>query len=107
MTGFPGQLLSGNGTSPPIHTSFKTGELWYHPWQLGVMVVFSPGAILTATVQVSMDPPDLFQYWNNHDVLQNISASANSACAYPVTGLRLVVTNWSAGSAYLAVATWP
>ena len=77
-------------------------------YALGLGLTFSAGASLTATVQVTADPvPSAGGNWNNHDVLVNQVASANSNIAYPVTGIRLVVTNYSSGFVNLGVAQWP
>lgn len=100
--------LAANGTSPPLSIMF-TGTLSTQlDFLLGLMLTLSAGASLTATVQVTGDQtPNANGNWNNHDILFNQTASANSNIAYPVTGVRLVVTGWVSGSVNLAVTRWP
>lgn len=40
--------------------------------------------------RVSSAPP---VNWNNHDILQNLSASANDSLRYPCSAIRLVVNS--------------
>lgn len=86
--GTPGHPFSGNG--------------------VGIYVTITGSG--TCTVQVSPDPilvfpppPNLnLADWNNHDVLVNLTSSAQSNIAYPFTALRLVC-NPLTGSAVLSL----
>jgi hypothetical protein len=51
--------------------------------------------------------PSATGYWNNHDVLVNETGSANSNVQYPVTAVRLFVTNYVSGSVHLGTGKWP
>lgn len=60
------------------------------------------------SVQVTADQkPTPNGNWNNHDTLVAQTASANGNIAYPVTGVRLVVSGYSSGSVNLGMASWP
>jgi len=77
-------------------------------YALGIICTLSIGALLTYSVQVTGDQvPTPTGNWNNHDTLVALSSSANGNIAFPVTGLRLNVTTYSAGSINLAVVQWP
>lgn len=110
MSAYPGIKLSGNGTSAALNVSPPQNILWEAPpaYALGLIVSLSNGAGLTYTAQITADQiPSLNGNWNNHDILQNQTVSSNSNIAYPVTGVRLVVTNYVSGSVNLGVAQWP
>lgn len=110
MSGFSGIALAANGVSDPLPINLSPSPTWVGPrcYALGLILTFSAGASLTATVQVTGDQfPSANGNWNDHDVLAGLTASANSNVAYPITGIRLVVTNYSGGSVNLGVAQWP
>ena len=110
MSAYPGILMSGNGTSAPLDVSPPPNMQWQAPpaYSLGLILTYSSGASLTATVQVTADPiPGNGGYWNNHDVIASVTGSTNSNIAYPVTAVRLVITNYTQGSVNLGVAQWP
>jgi hypothetical protein len=106
MPVYNGILASGLGATPatiiknPRTFDANTSIL------LGLIATISSGASLTYSVQVTADPPENFQNWNNHDVLVNQTASANGNVAYPITGIRLNVTAYASGSVNLGVAQW-
>ena len=99
------------GVSPIVVITPWSPNLWppaQTPFQLGLAATISPGATLTYSVQITCDPsPSNTGNWNNHDVLVNLTASANSNIAYPITGLRLNVTSYTSGTVTLGVARWP
>lgn len=77
-------------------------------FSLGIVCTMSGGASLTYTLQVTADPqPSAGGNWNPHDILVNLTASTNSNIAFPVTGLRLSVTNYVSGSVTCGVAKFP
>ncbi len=110
MSAYPGTLMSANGNSPPTVIKLEQNVHWQAAPQyaLGVVVTMSPAANLTYTVQVTADQvPSPNGNWNNHDVLVAQVTSANSNVAYPITGVRLQVTNYVSGSVNMGVAKWP
>jgi hypothetical protein len=77
-------------------------------YALGLICTVTPGATLNYSVQVTADPtPSANGFWNNHDILASLTASANSNIAYPVTGVRLNIGSYSSGTVNLGVASWP
>jgi hypothetical protein len=110
MSAYQGIGLAANGTSPPLDVN-PVANIYGQAapaYAFGLICTLSVGASLTYTVQVTADPfPSPNGNWNNHDILANQTASANSNVAYPITGIRLVVTNWVSGSVNLGVAKWP
>ncbi len=110
MSAFPALRMTTNGNSnilivdmavPPYFTPSAN-------YNLGLIATVSSGASLTYTVQVTADQqPSSSGNWNSHDVLTGLTASTNSNIAYPVTGIRLNVTNYVSGSITLGVAKWP
>lgn len=110
MSGLPGIFVSSQTTSAPLIVHPEQNILWQAApaYALGLICTVSPGASLTYTVQVTADPnPSNTGFWNNHDVLQGMTVSANSNIGYPITGIRLVVSAWSVGSVNLGIARWP
>lgn len=110
MSAYAGILLNANGTSAPlvVGQSVKVGSQAPPAYALGLILTFSVGASLTATVQVTADQnPSVTGFWNNHDVLAAVTSSQNSNIGYPVTGVRLLVTSYVSGSVNLGVAQWP
>lgn len=100
-------LLSANGTAILPPGSLPQKLAMYTGYGIALLLNISPGASLTATVQVTNDPnytgnPALCR-WNNHDSLQNLTQSQNSSLVYPIAGLQLIVTNWVSGSAQLQI----
>lgn len=102
--------MTGNGNS-----SFQIIDMSTPPYftpsanyTLGLIATVSSGGSLTYTVQVTGDPkPSTNGNWNAHDVLTGLTSSANSNIAYPVTAIRLNVTNYVSGSVNLGIAKWP
>lgn len=110
MSAYPGVTLSANGHSSPILVSPPTAATWQASpsWALGLICTVSSGASLTYAVQVTADQvPSATGNWNDHDILTGKTSSANSNIAYPVTGVRLSVTNYVSGSVNLGIAQWP
>lgn len=100
-------LLSANGTVILPPGSLPQKLAMYSGYGIALLLNISPGASLVATVQVTNDPnytsnPAICR-WNNHDVLQGLSASQNSSLVYPIAGLQLVVSSWVSGSAQLQI----
>lgn len=106
MTAYNGILASALGATPA--TAIKNPRTFDGNTTvlLGLVATVSPGASLTYSVQVTADPPENFQNWNNHDVLVGQTTSANSNVSYPITGIRLNVTAYTSGSVNLGVAQW-
>ena len=110
MSAYPGIVMSANGTSAPVDVSPTPNIITQTPpaYALGLILTLSANASLTATAQVTADPvPSAGGYWNNHDIIASVTASTNSNVLYPVTGIRLVVTNYTSGTVNLGVAQWP
>jgi hypothetical protein len=110
VSAYPGISLAANGTSAPVAVLFRPLTMSRAPpcYSLGLILTFSAGAELMASVQVTADQfPSANGNWNNHDILAGITSSENSNIAYPVTGVRLVVSGYSSGSVNLGVAQWP
>jgi hypothetical protein len=112
MGSYPSVKATANGPSAITNVNPVTGfSSYFSPppsWSLGLICTVSPGASLTYAVQVTADQvPSANGNWNNHDVVVGQTASVNSNIAYPVTGVRLNVTNYISGSIVLGIATWP
>ena len=110
MSAYPAITMTTTGDSTPVAVSPPQNVLWKAPpaYALGLYCTVSPGATLNYSVQVTADPePSANGNWNNHDNLQNLTASANGAIGFPVTGIRLVVNSLSNGSVNLGIAQWP
>jgi hypothetical protein len=110
MGAYPSITLSANATSPPTVLALFSSPSYQVPpsYSVGLVLAFSANANLTATVQLTADQiPTANGNWANHDVLVNLTASKISNIAYPCTGIRLVVTGYSAGSVNLGIAQWP
>lgn len=104
--------LSNVGNSPVVvpfnSPSITVGQLVGQPiTSLGLMCTLTAGASLTYSVQITGDNPQNIIYWNNHDILANLTTSKSSNILYPVSGIRLVVTVWAAGSVNLGIVQWP
>jgi len=84
--------LSAAGTSLPV-------VLRRDLFHFGIGLLVTVDATVTAcnyTVQVCGDKEGSpATHWNNHDILQNLTASANSNLAFPVVSLRLVVASYT------------
>jgi hypothetical protein len=102
---------SSNSTTNPIVLDMTgPNTVWQPNWNfvLGIIGTVSSGANLTWTLQVTGDAkPSANGNWNNHDVLSNQTGSANSNIAYPVTAVRLVVTNYVSGQIVVSLVKWP
>lgn len=110
MGAYAGVRMTNAGNSAPVIINISTQATWQvaPAWSLGLICTISNGASLTYSVQVTADQqPSSSGNWNNHDVLNGQTASANSNIAYPVTGVRLVVSNYVSGSVNLGIAQWP
>ena len=114
MSGYQGIKLAANGTSAPLVVTRPQQGPTYNldvaqaSFMLGLIVTLSPDGNLTYTVQVTADPtPSPNGNWANHDVLALMTTGKISNVDYPITGLRLVVTNYVSGSVNLGVALWP
>lgn len=93
---------TGNSAPIPINLrNFKAG--------VGLLVTFSSNASGGCTVQVTGDQlgnkGPVLNTWNNHDILQNLTASQNSSLAYPCSAVRLVVTSLSSTNGSPATIT--
>lgn len=100
-------LLAANGSvATPAGAIPQKMEI-FQGFGIACLLNISEGASLTATVQVTNDPNFTADpascRWNNHDSLQNLTASQNSSVVFPIVGMRLVVTNWVSGSAQLQI----
>jgi hypothetical protein len=110
MSAFPGVLMTAAGNSAPTYVKLEQNVHWAAPpaYALGFLVTVSPTANLTYNVQITGDQmPTANGNWNNHDVLQGLTQSANSNVSYAITGYRLNVSNYVSGSVNLAVTKWP
>lgn len=95
------------GTSQIIPIA-SSNQLRTAPPNIGMVAAISAGANLTYSVQLTCDAnPTDNGNWVNHDVLTGLSASKYGNIAYAVTGVRLNVTAWAAGTVNLALAQWP
>lgn len=110
MSAYAGIKMTSLGASAIQYIKLESSPYWSHGTQfaVGLICTVSSGASLIYSVQITADPvPSAGGNWNNHDVLVNQTASANSNIAYPVTAVRLNVTSYSSGSVNLGVAKWP
>lgn len=110
MSAFAGVKVSSQTASAPILITIPENVIWQAApaYALGLVCTVSSGATLTYSVQVTADQiPSVNGNWNNHDILVNQTASANSNIAYPVTGVRLNVTSYTNGNVNLGIAFWP
>lgn len=100
--------MGANGNSPivPIHfTPYFTSS---PPWTLGIVVTISKGGSMTYSVQITCDPhPSSEGNWNNYESLSNLTSSTNGSISFPVSGLRLVISNWGSGTCSLGICQWP
>lgn len=102
-------LMSANGFSAPLLIPMK--QEIYEGLGLALLVNFSGGgpASATATVQVCCDPAlasnPAAARWNNHDVLNALTADKNSSVVFPVYGIRLAITNYVSGSVQLQIGS--
>jgi hypothetical protein len=104
--------MAGPSTSPVlIITPFQIATWKAAPsWNLGLILSFSQGASLRATVLVTGDPsaatnPDALS--NPHDVLLNQLSSISSNVAFPIVGLKLFVDSYISGECNLGISQWP
>lgn len=112
MSAYPSVKMTANGNSSitavnPLTT--YSPNLGPNPsWALGIICTVSGGASLTYTVQITGDQvPSSTGNWNNHDNLTAQTASANGNVAFPITGIRLNVTNYVSGSVNMGIVQWP
>ena len=108
---YPGVTLSAATASPPVLIDGNSAVLWglnVNPANqiktLGLICTVSPGAAITYSVQVTGDLPAVpIINWNNHDILVNMTTSANGNIEFPVSAVRLIVTSWASGSVTLGM----
>lgn len=87
------QILTGTGlvnvNSSPIMIDLRR----FH-FGCTIACTLVAGGAAAFKVQVSFDPQDAAPvYWNDHDILINLTASANSNLAFPATYCRLVAAS--------------
>lgn len=76
---------------------------------IGLIVTVSPGASLTYSLEITGDKLRADGYnpssgnWNKHDTIVDQSVSKNGTLIFPVTGIRLNVSQWTSGSVTLSV----
>lgn len=106
MANLPSLQMSAAGNSVSSGMPMKA-SIFQFGGGISCLMNFSAGANLTATLQVTNDPngnpantPAVQNTarWQNHDILQGITASKNSSIVYPVAYARLVVTNYISGT---------
>ena len=110
MSAYPLTIMSGLGASVPTLVSPPQNIFAQTPpsYALGLVCTVSNGASIEYSVQVTADPkPSSSGNWNDHDVITVMTQSINSNIAFPVTGVRLNVTNWVSGSVTMGIAQWP
>jgi hypothetical protein len=110
MSAYPPIIMVGLGTSNPVNTAVGLDTNHdYSSFNLGLIATVSPGAVLTYKVQVTGDvlPTPNSPNWNDHDQMKNLTGSFNGNVAYPVTGVRLVITAYTSGFVNLGVTKWP
>jgi hypothetical protein len=110
MSGYPPIVMSSNGNSKPTVISIYTDALWpvAPAYSLGMILNLSDDWSGFATVQVSADPaPSDGGWWNNDDTLVNITTSQNGNVLYPLTGIRLSISDYISGTATLMISQWP
>ncbi len=108
--------ISSSGTSEIIPINLKRFK-----FGVGLLVTFSSGASGTVSVEVTGDAVNSGPggaivgnttgaassigptHWNQHDVLKDLTESANSSLAYPCTAVRLNAVNIEDGTVTLAV----
>lgn len=95
--------MATNGVSTITATGVGTGQpivLDRGLFQFGVGLLVTIPATVTAvlySVQVCGDNPNVgngLTNWNDHDIMKQLTASANGNLAFPVTGLRLNVISY-------------
>ena len=65
-------------------------------WGVGILVYVPLTTACTYNVEVTGDEPQKgFNYWNLHDILQGLTASANSNLAFPCSGIRINILSIS------------
>ena len=110
MSAYPGIVASQVGPSNIVTVGLSANPYWgvTPNYALGIVCTISPGASITYSVQITGDQiPSPNGNWNDHDVMLALSSSANGNVAFPITGLRLNVTQYNSGSVNLAVVQWP
>jgi len=110
MSGYSPVTLNGVGDTAAIIIQMPAVANWSAPpcYALGLICTLSDGATLTYSVEITADPaPADTGHWNLHDALQAQTASANGSIGFPVTGVRLSVSDYTSGSVTLGVAQWP
>jgi hypothetical protein len=111
MSGLPGIFMDHAGTSAPRRIELFQIATWKATpkFSVGLGLTFSEGANLTATVQICANrkPEDPSVAWNDHDQLQGVTSSRNSNISFPVSAVRLVVTDYDSDGVFLGIARWP
>lgn len=96
--------VSSKGVSDPIQLSLRR---WNHC--IGLLATVAPLSQLTYSVELTGDKLQGDDYnpasgnWNNHDTMAAQTVSKNGELDFPVTGVRLNVSSWTAGSVTLSV----
>ena len=99
MSTLPLTVAAAAGPSTPLNVSRIASQMF------GLICTVSAGASLTYNVEVTADPsPSNSGNWNPHDVIVAQTGSVNGNIAYPVTGIRLNVTNYTSGTVTMGVA---
>lgn len=98
------QTLSAVGVTPPIVL-----DTYRDPFNVGLGIALSPGAVLTYTVQHTLDDVTLETFspatatWYSNSGLTAKTTSSDGNYAFPVTAIRLNVTAYTSGSALMTV----
>jgi hypothetical protein len=93
-------IITANSTVPSAPQQIYLPDTSVAWAGVGLLVTFSSGASATASVEVSGDGVN---FWNPHDTLVGITASANGNLAYPVLYVRLHLTAYASGTVTLQV----
>lgn len=81
------KTLTAAGFSDPIPIDLRR-------FHMGVGLIATLSGTGLYTVQVSGDDPRAgFTHWNDHDLMNGLSASQNGNLAFPVTAVRLNATS--------------
>lgn len=89
----PQAQVSANGVMTT--TQIPIWSAWF-PSGVGILVTVPSTATVQYTVDISGDSSNVAPTnWNAHDVLVNLTSSANSNISYPLTYVRLRVTSYS------------
>lgn len=99
--GRPTRLTLGSVTTSAVFTP----DLDRDPFNIGIGVAVAAGSTLTYSVEYTFDDVAANNFnpatatWTALSTLSGKTATADGNIAYPVTGVRLNMTAWTAGSA--------